>query len=318
MKKILVVKMSSMGDIIHAFPALNDAKNRYHDLECHWLVDDSFYDITRLNNDIDMHIKIPLRRCKNNFLASIQKFEFGDLLKRIRQEKYDYIIDPQGLLKSALLSCIARGKRYGYDFRSIREPAASIFYNKKFSVSKSLHAITRIRKLFAKSLNYEIQEDSLPSYNLVSEQVQLKFAVPDSYVIFLHGTSRANKCWSEEKWIDLAGIFAQKGMSVLVLYSNQEEYQRANRIVNNSTNVSCIPKCSLWEIACLIRNAKGLIGLDTGLTHLAAAYNIPMVSLYGPTATDLIGTLGSNQVHKDLYATPPDEVYTALQALMLK
>ena len=188
----------------------------------------------------------------------------------------------------------------------------------KYTTKGHIRQIKRIRKLFAYSLDYEIREDSLPSYNLVNDQVKFKFTVPDRYVIFLHGTSRANKCWSEDKWVELAEIFAQKNISVLVFYSNQEEYQRANRIVNNSSNVNCIPKCSLWEIACLIRNAKGLVGLDTGLAHLAAAYNIPMVSLYGPTATDLIGTLGSSQIHKDLYTTPPDEVYSALNSLLLK
>ncbi len=315
MKKILVIKVSSMGDIVHAFPALYDAKKKMSDLECHWVVEESFQDITRLNKDIDLCIKVAMRRWKNNIVDNYRKGEYGDFLRRLKKENYDYIIDPQGLLKSSILALIAKGPSYGFDMKSIREPLASVFYNNKIKVSKSLHAITRIRKLFAHALNYELPDDE-PCYNLTTEQLKLNFIVPSEYVIFLHGTSRSNKCWDEKKWVELSNIFAKDNIPVLIFYSNLEEYQRTSRIVSRSSNMTCVPKCSLWEIACLIRNANGLVGLDTGLTHLAAAYDMPMVSLYGPTNIELIGTLGNNQLHKDLYTVTPDEVYITLNSLM--
>lgn len=313
--KILVVKISSMGDIIHAFPALRDAKAQIPDLECHWVVEESFKDIAKLNKDIDKIIDVAIRRWKHNIIGSYKDNEYKKFVHDLRHEHYDYIIDPQGLLKSAIISILAKGPTYGYDLKSIREPAASFLYKHKFKVSKSLHTITKIRHLFAKVLSYSIK-DSQPSYNLDMGDCDLGFPVPKDYVVFLHGTSRENKCWQQEKWIQLAKIFAKSDIAVLLPHGNEQEYKRARVISDDCNNAICLPSCSLWQLASLIRNAKGIVGLDTGLTHLASAYDIPMVSLYGPTDSVLIGALGNNQQYKDLYTVLPQEIFTELENLI--
>lgn len=314
MPKLLVLKVSSMGDIIHSFPALRDAKQQIEDLECHWVVENSFSDIARLNQDIDNIIIMNLRRWRKELHKLETWREIKSFLAQLREQEYDYIIDPQGLLKTAFLSLIARGKSYGYDKDSIRENSASIFYNHKIAAHDE-HAITKIRTMFQKILGYQPQS-GLPRYALYQEHIELPYVLPNNYIMFLHGTSRANKCWQESKWIDLARLYSREEKKVVLTYGDNAEYHRAQRIVSASDNVVCLPRSSLWELAYVIRNANGLVGLDTGFTHLAAAYEVPMVSLYGPTTVEHIGTIGNNQKHLDLYTITPDEVLDNLADLI--
>lgn len=315
MTKVLIIKMSSMGDIIHTFPALRDLKDNDPSLECHWVVEEEFIDIANINNDIDHVIVIALRRWRNKLYHYNTWKEISNFIRLLREHNYEYIIDPQGILKSAFLSLLARGNTYGYAIDTIREKIASYFYQHKILLHNNNHAITKIRLLFASIFSYSINQ-KIVSYNLSNYTIELNNYLPSQYIFFLHGTSKQNKCWAVTKWHDLAKRYAATGMTVVCTYSNEKERIIALEITQDIPLAICLPKMSLWELAYIIRKATGLVGVDTGLVHLGAAYDIPMISLYGPTPVELIGTIGKYQQHLNLYTASTNAVQEKLDILI--
>lgn len=319
--KILVIKTSSMGDIINAIPAVVDAGKAFPNIKFDWVVEENFAEIPRWNNLIDKIIPIAIRRWRKALPSMLKNKEWQTFYKNLTAEKYDFIIDAQGLIKSAVISRLAHGVRAGLDWHSAREPLASCFYKQKISVSKDLHAITRIRQLFSKALGYDLPNTD-PGYDF-----NLDFshsAYDDNYLLFLHGTSRENKCWPESSWIALAKMAAQKNYTVFLPWSNEAEHKRVNNIAERCNNVKILPKANLTTMATIIKHAKGIVAVDTGLGHLAAALEIPMVSLYGPTDPKLAGSYSHFAKHLSsenktlLYNIPVSLVWkTLLQQIEL-
>lgn len=315
--KILVVKTSSMGDVIHALPAITDAKKAIFDLEIDWVVEEAFCEIPKMHSGISRVISVAFRRWRSNIFNHQNFAEIKFFLKDLRKTNYDLIIDAQGLIKSALLSLLAKGKRCGFDRKSIREPIASFFYNKKLTISKNQHAIKRVRELFSKVLDYNLELDG-PDYGLKKDNfISKNFG--ENYLVFIHGTSRPEKCWQEQKWIELAKLATNKGYLVYLTWGNEEELGRAERIRNKNENIKIFAKSNLFEIAKLINNATGVVAVDTGLSHLAAALDVPCVSLYGPTDVNLIGTVGQNQKHlQNFNNIVALDVWNELKQLIMK
>lgn len=301
MKKILIVKTSSMGDVIHTLPALTDAKKYILEIEFDWVVEETFAEIPAWHFAVKNVIPVALRRWRKIFNQDWQKKELPAFVHKLREQQYDFIIDAQGLIKSAIITRFARGMRCGMDWQSAREPLASLLYKQKYSVAKNQHAITRVRKLFAKTLGYNLPKEQ-PDYSITSADFPRYYQNQPDYMAFIHGTAKAEKCWSEENWIALAKLAAENNYEVKIPWGNQTEYERAQRIAAQCENAQVLPQLSLTEIAGILKTAKGIVAIDTGLGHLSAALNVPNVSLYGPTNVDLIGTCGENQVHiKDRY-----------------
>jgi heptosyltransferase-1 len=292
--KMLLIKTSSLGDILHTFPAITDAMKQFPDIEITWVVEEVFASIANWHPAIKKVLPIALRRWRKNFWAN--KSEIKGFLKTLKTDKYDYIIDAQGLIKSALISRVAKGARYGLNYHSARESLASFFYQTKIAVDKNQHAILRTRQLFSKILAYGFDPDQI-DYGIQIKENLVNWQPGNHYLIFLHATTWQTKLYPEAYWRQLIQAATEKGYTVLLPWGNSDEKVRSERLAKGFSKAIIPPKLSLLDLANLFKKATGVIAVDTGLGHLAAALSIPTVSLYGSTNPERTGTLGKNQIH---------------------
>lgn len=288
--KILIVKTSSLGDVIHCLPVINDIISVYPNAQIDWVVEESFADIPRLHPAIHQIHTVAFRRWRKHLFSAKTWSEIKQFKQLIAQNNYDEVIDTQGLLKSALIMRLANGIKHGYDKQSIREPIASQFYDKTYAISYQQHAVSRNRTLAALSLAYAPPVNA-PDYGI---QASCKNEIPSKpFVIALHGTSRDSKLWPTEHWINLGKALKSQSLQLLLPWSNPAELKRAEQIANNLENAIVLPKLSIAELATTISQAKAAVGVDTGLSHLAAALNIPTIAIYTDTNPALTGVMGS-------------------------
>lgn len=301
--KILIVKISSMGDIIHALPALNDAVRAIPNIQFDWVVEEGFAEIPSWHPRVNKIITIALRRWRKNFWRSLKSGEIKKFLQELRATKYDLIIDAQGLPKSAFIALLAKGVRAGFDGPSTRGRLTSIFYQKQYPAAWTLHAITRIRLLFAQALGYHYQE-TFPDYGIgTSHLMPAPMILPPEFLLFVPNTTWVSKLWPEEYWCELIRQTTQAGHTVFIPWGNIQEYERAKRFaamgVHNRAQV--LPRLKLAEMATVLSKAKAAVFVDTGLAHLAIALKVPGVFLYGPTDSKLVGAFG-DVPHSNLQA----------------
>ena len=290
---ILLIKTSSLGDVIHTLPALTDAKKHYPELQCDWVVEEAFAEIPTWHSTVKRVIPVAIREWRQKVWQTWNNGTWHKFIQTLTQQNYDKVIDAQGLIKSAVLTYKARGLRCGLDRHSAREPLAALAYQQCYAIPKEQHAITRIRQLFANVLNYP-QPNELPDYGIAS---YFKPQVTQSNVIFLHGTTWFTKHWPDEYWIALAQHVIASGLTVRLPWGNLQEYARATKIAATHPSISLIPKSNLQGIATALAQTQAVVGVDTGLSHLAAALAVPSVTLYGATQPAWTGTYGSKQTH---------------------
>ncbi len=296
---ILLIKMSSMGDVFHTLPALSDAQKNIDNIKFDWIVEEAFAEIPSWHPAIKNIFPIALRRWRKAPFNKQNIQERKNFFTRLKREQYDLIIDAQGLLKSALVGRKFSAPKAGMNWSSAREPLASLLYQEKYPVPKDLHAIKRIRVLFSKALNYELSPEEPTSYNLTKDKFkELPFLKDKKYLVFLHGTTWETKYWPEKYWIELLDKASNKGFTVVLPWGNQIEKERSNRIAKSYQN-TWIPenKLPLDKVASLLTHAKGVVSVDTGLSHVAAALDVPMVVIYRVTDPKLIGALGTKVKH---------------------
>lgn len=293
--RVLVVKMSSLGDVIHTLPALSDASFAVPGITFDWVVEEAFAEIPAWHPAVDTVIPIALRRWRKTPFKSFSGPEWKHFRAAVDRRQYDAVIDAQGLLKSAFISRLPRAPRFGMDKDSAREGVASRFYHHKLSVPREMHAVERIRLLFSQALRYPLPSQQ-GDYGVRANLKPGADKLPAS-LLFFHGTARAEKLWPEQHWIELAGLCAARGYQAWMPWGSQEERDRAERIASVVSNVQVLPKLDLLGLASMLMEVDGAVAVDTGLAHLSAALDVPTVSLYGPTSTDLIGAYGRNQVH---------------------
>jgi heptosyltransferase-1 len=299
-RKILIIKTSSLGDVVHMLPAITDASRQQPDLMIDWVVEENFAEVPAWHPSIRHILPVAVRRWRKHPCQRSTWHEISQFRQHLQQEKYDAIIDSQGLLKSALLAVQAHGKRYGYDRYSIREPLASLTYQQTFSVDKQRHAITRNRLLLAHVLGYSIESQPLDHGIAHSTYPQPKLTLPSRYVVALHGTSRVDKEWAETHWQTLISTLAQHGISTLLPWGNQREQERAQRLAQTSASVHVLPRSRLGELAAILQQSLGVIGMDTGLMHIAAALDKPGLALYPVTEPALTGVQGNSASNNTL------------------
>lgn len=280
MPSILLIKTSSMGDVIHNLPVASDIVSHFPDAEIDWVVEENFADIPSMHPGIRKVFPVAIRRWRNSLLSSRTREEFALFRKALGAEEYDMVIDTQGLLKSAILTRFAHGTRCGFDRKSAREPIACLFYDKTFHVEKHLHAVERNRMLAGACLGYRIE--SPPDYGIKAG------TECGNYAVLLHATSRADKLWDESNWIDLGN---QLGMKLFLPWGNVEEKSRSERIAMKIPGSVVPEKLSLIDAAKLVSGAKVVFGVDTGLSHLAAAFKVPVIGIYCSTDPGLTGIL---------------------------
>lgn len=297
--RVLVIKTSSLGDIIHTLPALTDAANAIPDIQFDWVVEEAFQEIPAWHYKVNRVVPVAIRRWRGALLKTWWNGEWGDFKKAIGEQEYYAVIDAQGLLKSAMLTRYAKGPSYGLNATSAREPLASRNYDHGVNVPKGQHAVERVRQLFAKSLGYDIPSP-VADAGIRAENLTLPEHQDTPYLLFFHGTTWDTKHWPEFYWKQLAQLAAKAGYRIKLPWGNDVEKARAERIAADNDQVDVLPKSSLSQLAGWIVQSSGVVAVDTGLAHLSAALNVPSVSLYGPTDPGLSGAYGKNQVH--LYA----------------
>lgn len=297
--KVLVIKTSSLGDVIHTLPALTDAAMALPDITFDWVVEEGFVDIPVLHHRVDRVIPVAIRRWRGSLMQTLRGGEWSHFKQAVGSQQYSAVIDAQGLLKSAWLTRYAHGPLFGYSNQSAREPLASQFYHHKITVPKDQHAVERTRQLFAQSLGYDIP--TTIGRSGIDIDALMKPPIQHPYLIFFHGTTWYTKHWPEFYWKELARNVNGAGYQVMLPWGNDNEFQRAQRIASVvGEGATVMPRTGLQEIAGWIAGAKGVVAVDTGLAHLSAALDVPTVSLYGSTDPGLSGAYGKNQTH--LYA----------------
>ncbi|MEY3666570.1 MAG: heptosyltransferase [Pseudomonadota bacterium] len=298
--RVLIVKVSSLGDIIHTLPAVTDAWHADRRLRFDWVVEESFAEVPTWHPAVERVIPVALRRWRHNVPAALRSGEFAAFRRNLKQEHYDVVIDAQGLIKSGIISRLARGLTVGLSDSTAREPLATLFYNKVYSVPTDQHAVLRVRELFSRALNYSIvtSEPSQVDYGLDLRRLDLQpNDTPRGVLLFLHGTTWPTKHWPLPYWQELARLVTRAGYSVRLPWGSPAEQQRAHQIAQDLPGVSVLERQSLTGLARHIALADGVVAVDTGLGHLAAALATPTVSLYGPTNPGLSGTFGRAQLH---------------------
>ncbi len=316
-KRILIVKTTSMGDVVHALPAVADLARVHPDAQIDWVVEKSFADIPRLSRYVRFVHEVAVRDWRKRLLSQGTWSEINRVRHAFRLENYDAAVDLQGLLKSAVIGRWAGAPLYGYDKNSIKESVASRFYDKQFAVSKSLSAVTRCRELLAHALGYSL--DGLPlEFGLRSIQSSQK---EEPYVVFLVNTSRQSKLWSEQKWVQLATHCHQMGFNVRLFWASPQEKERVDRIAAQAGNFcSVCPKMSIAQCAAMMQSAAFVVGVDTGLTHLAAATDRPTVGLFLDYPIELVGLTGNRVKSLGGMGADPavDEVCEAIEQTRAK
>jgi heptosyltransferase I len=294
--QLLIIKTSSLGDVIHTLPALTDALQYYPDLQCDWVVEEAFAEIPAWHPAVKRVIPVALRRWRKHPWQTLKNGSWHQFIQTLRQQHYDKIIDAQGLLKSAVLTYKALGLRCGLDRHSAREPLAALAYQQRYTIPKNQHAVTRVRQLFAAVLDYPVP-DTPPDYGIIHHFQAI--SKPNSpTIIFLHGTTWSTKHWPDSYWLALAQKAIEAGFKVRLPWGNSQEYQRAQQIASlNPNQISLIPKSHLNDIAIELAQSRAVVGVDTGLAHLAAALAVPSITLYGATEPGRTGTYGQHQTH---------------------
>lgn len=294
--RVLIVKTSSMGDVLHTLPALTDAQQAIPGIRFDWVVEEGFAQIPSWHAAVDRVIPVAIRRWRKAWFSAPVKAERKAFREAVQAEKYDTIIDAQGLVKSAaLVTRLARGIKHGMDWQSAREPLASLFYNQRHSVPKQQHAVERTRELFALSLGYS-KPQSQGDYAIAQHFLNHLNADAGQYAVFLHATTRDDKHWPEANWRELIGLLAASGIRIKLPWGAPHEEARAKRLADGFDYVEVLPRMSLEEVAKVLAGAKFVVSVDTGLSHLTAALDRPNITLYGPTDPGLIGGYGMNQL----------------------
>jgi len=290
MPKILLVKTSSLGDVVHNLPVASDIRASLPEAEIAWVVEEAFAAIPRLHRAVARVIPVAIRRWRGALWREGVRDEVRRFREALRDTKYDAVIDSQGLLKSALIARTARGWRIGLDWKSAREPLA-LFYDRTFSVPRAGHAVERNRKLAAQALGYPIP--ACADYGIRAEPGRFPWLPAERYAVLLHATSASAKLWPEASWRMLGERLVERGMRCVLPWGNDAERERSERLAAAIPDAIVPPMLPLAEVSPLLAGAHAVIGVDTGLTHLGAALGRPTVGIYcatDPAATGLYGS----------------------------
>lgn len=288
MAEICFIKTSSLGDVIHQMPALVDARRHRPDARLTWVVEENYAPLVGLHPAVDQVIPVSIRRWRKALHRRSTWEEFGAFLRVLRSRRFEAVIDSQGLMRSALVARAARGLRHGYAWDSAREPPTAFLYNIRHRVERRIHAVDRNRALTAQGLGYTYKGP--PDYGLKVSSTASK-----PYAVLLHGSAKPQKEWPEENWRTLIAELQQAALEVHVPWGTDTERQRSERLT--AGGVAQVPAHQPLDIvARLIAGATIVIGLDTGLLHLAAALNVPLVAIFIGSDPELTGPVGSGPI----------------------
>ncbi|MDR2838706.1 MAG: lipopolysaccharide heptosyltransferase I [Azonexus sp.] len=289
--RILIVKTSSLGDVIHNLPVVSDIRRHFPDAVIDWCVEENFAAIPRLHPAVAEVFTVAVRRWRKHLFCRQTWREMAAFRARVRAHAYDVVLDTQGLLKSALIATQAIGPRCGYDAASIREPLAARFYQRHYAVSQTEHAVVRNRKLAAAVFGYAA--DGPLDYGIAAPPAAaFAWLPPAPYAVLLTATSRDDKLWPEDHWRELGHQLQAQGCRAVLPGGSAVERDRAARLATAIPDAVAAPPLSIADLVTVLAGARETIGVDTGLTHLAVALKTPTVALYTATDPGLTGVFG--------------------------
>ena len=288
MPHILIVKTSSLGDVIHHLPVLADIRKHLPEARFDWVVEESFAEIPALHPSVERVIPVAMRRWRKHLFSGDTWREIAACRAAIQVTPYDLVLDAQGLLKSAIIASQARGVLHGQDRASAREALAAAFYDQRHHVPRGQHAVTRNRQLAALAFGYPLPETS-PDYGIEAAHRPLPLTLPERYLVGLHATSRDAKRWPERHWIALGQALADRGLALLLPWGSESEKACAEHISASVPGSVVLPRLSLSDLSTLLAGAEAAVGVDTGLVHLAAALGVTTVAIYTDTDPMLTG-----------------------------
>jgi heptosyltransferase-1 len=283
--KILLVRVSSLGDVLHNLPMVADILRHHPNATIDWVVEEGYVSLVRLNPHVRNIIPFALRRWRKSLGSASTRAEIKSFIRALRAEQYDFVFDTQGLLKTGIIMGAARivkgGQKVGLangSEGSGYEGLSRIFHSRSVALDPRTHAVARGRLVAASALGYTI--DSVPDFGLPAPDAAQRphWMPPQDYAVFFHGTARDAKKWPPERWIAIGRALAP--MPVLLAWGSEQEQREANALADAMPNAKVLPKLSMTEAVTLARNATLAIGVDTGLTHIAAAFLRPTIELY--------------------------------------
>ena len=292
MTDILFIKTSSLGDVVHHMPALTEARRALPRARLAWVVEEAFAPLARLHPAVDDVIPVASRRWRNTLIQRSTWGEMGGFARALRARRYDEVIDTQGLVRTALIARLARGRRHGYDAASIRERLASHFYDVRYAVERAQHAIARNRILTGLALGYAPQG----AIDFGLSRAALTEPAAGRIAILLHATARRDKEWPEARWIEIGRALLARGIEPVLLWGNEVERARAERLAAQIPGARVSPRRPLDQVARLIAGALVVVGVDTGLLHLAAALGVPLAAIFVGSEPGLTGPLGTGPI----------------------
>lgn len=315
--RILLVKTSSLGDVIHNLPVAADLARHFPQATIDWCVEEAFADIPRLSPAVSRTIPVAIRRWRKSLFAGTTWREWGETRRLLRGKPYDAILDTQGLLKSALVARQAIGRHLGYAADSARERIAARFYDERFSVPRSLHAVVRNRLLAGAAFGYA-PSDAL-DYGIAAPTISAPWLPESPLAVLLTATSRDDKLWPEADWIALASELIKWGLTPVLPAGNPTERARAKRIADAAPGAIAAPPLGIRDLAGVLGKARLAVGVDTGLAHLATAIKVPTVAIYTATDPALTGVMGAgfarNLGGKGMPPSVAEVLATATEAL---
>jgi heptosyltransferase-1 len=290
--RLLIVKTSSMGDVVHAMPVVRDILRHHPGTEIDWLVEAPFAAIPQMHPGVRRVLPMAWRKWRGQLTSGATWGAMGALRDELRAGRYELVLDLQGLVKSAAWARLAGAPVAGYDRASIREPMACLAYERTAAVSRELHAVQRCRALAAAHLGYPPPQDAA--------DFGLRAPAPawrprGAYVALIPSASRAEKLWPERHWVAVGRRMLERGWTPLVLWGREDEQTLAERIAA-SCEGDVPPFLKVGEMASVLAGAQQVVGLDTGFTHLAAALGRPTLGIYCDHDPGLAGITGPGRV----------------------
>jgi len=283
---ILIVRVSSLGDVVHNMPMVADIHRHFPAAQIDWVVEEGYTSLVGLNPHVRKIIPIALRRWRKTLFSAVTRAEIGAFRRELQAERYDLVFDTQGLLKTSVVMRMARlapqGRRIGLANAtegSGYEPISRIFHDQSIPVDLRTHAVTRARLVAAAALGYQLEGQ--PDFALrPPEPARWAWMPEQPYVVFFHGTARAAKQWPQAQWIKLGQALAERGLQILLPWGSAREQEAARQLAAGIPGATVLPALPMMQAVALVQQARLVVGLDTGLTHIAAAYGKPTIELY--------------------------------------
>ncbi len=282
---ILLVRVSSLGDVLHNLPIVADIHRHFPDARVYWVLEEGYVSLVKLNPHVRKVIPFALRRWRKGLGDAAVRAELRGFFRDLRAEQYDYVFDTQGLIKTGIVMACARtrpgGKKVGLangTEDSGYEGVSRVFHNRSIPVEPRTHAVARGRQVVAAVLGHAV--DTPPDFGLPAPEGSARPAwMPsEDYAVFFHGTARDAKKWPTAHWIALGQALAP--MTVLLPWGSPSEKEEAERLASALPNARVLPRLPMMDAVELARHAALAVGVDTGLTHIAAAFVRPTVELY--------------------------------------